>query len=174
MQNYDFERSFGFVLHETARLLGKRFDQQARRFGLTRAQCAALVFLSRNEGINQAGLADLLEMEPISLARLIDRMEQAGWVARQADPGDRRARLLFMTEKAKPIFDQILLVARETRMEALAGLSDEDRDRLIDLLLRVRANMIQKGPLPAVERAAVALPFGDEKTAVNKEEGVRV
>lgn len=173
MQDYDFERSFGFVLHETARLLGKRFDQQARRFGLTRAQCAALIFLSRNEGINQAGLADLLEMEPISLARLIDRMEQAGWVVRRADPGDRRARLLFMTDKAKPVFDQILLVAQETRAEALAGLSDQDRDQLIDLLLRVRANITQKGPLPAVDRAALALQLTDEKTAVNTEEGVR-
>jgi DNA-binding MarR family transcriptional regulator len=164
MGDYDFERSFGFVLHETARLLSKRFDQQARRFGLTRAQCAALVFLSRNEGINQSGLAELLEMEPISLARLIDRMEQAGWVERRADPGDRRARLLYMTAKAKPVFDKILLVGQETRTEALAGLTDTERDHLIDLLLRVRGNLTQKGPVPtpaASERA----PRRDEQGA---------
>lgn len=154
MSDYNFERSFGFVLHETARLLSKRFDQQARRFGLTRAQCAALVFLSRNEGINQAGLAELLEMEPISLTRLIDRMEQAGWVERRLDPSDRRARRLFMTDKAKPIFAQILEAGLVTRTEALAGLSERDRDQLIDLLLRVRANLTQKAPSANIDGAA--------------------
>lgn len=171
MVDYDFERSFGFVLHETARLLSKRFDQQARRFGLTRAQCAALVFLSRNEGINQTGLAELLEMEPISLARLIDRMEQAGWVERRADPGDRRARLLFMTAKAKPVFDKILLVGQETRTEALAGMSDVDRDRLIDLLLQVRANLTQKSPALGQAKGD-AKPRHDDHDAWTKEEGV--
>jgi DNA-binding MarR family transcriptional regulator len=71
-------------------------------------------------------------------------------VERRADPGDRRARLLFMTDKAKPIFDKILLVGQETRTEALAGVADEDRDRMIDLLLRVRANLTQKAPADAV------------------------
>lgn len=145
MTTYDFERSFGYLLHETARLLGKRFDQRARALGLTRAQCQVLVHLVRHEGINQARLAEVMELEPISLARLIDRMEQAGWVERRADPSDRRARLLFMTDKAKPMFDQILAVGQETRAEAFAGLSPEDRERLIDLLLHVRRNLSKAG-----------------------------
>src|SRR5271166_5890619 len=78
MINFDFNRSFGFVLHETARLLSKRFDQRAKCLGLTRAQIQLMAYLVYHEGINQTGLADLLEIEPISLARLIDRMEQAG------------------------------------------------------------------------------------------------
>lgn len=155
MRSYDFERSFGYLLHETARLLGKRFDHRARALGLTRAQCQVLAHLVRNEGINQARLAEFMELEPISLARLIDRMEQAGWVERRADPSDRRARLLYMTDKAKPMFDEILALGQETRAEAFAGLSLEDRERLVDLLLHVRRNLSKAGgetgePRPAV------------------------
>jgi MarR family transcriptional regulator, transcriptional regulator for hemolysin len=152
MSNYDFDRSFGYVLYETARMLGKRFDQRARCLGLTRAQCQVLVYLVNHEGINQVGLADLLELEPISVARLIDRMEQAGWVERRPDPADRRARLLYMTEKAKPIFDDILTVGSETRAEALAGLSAEDREHLLDMLLRVRSNLSDKSTGGSPER----------------------
>jgi DNA-binding MarR family transcriptional regulator len=154
MATYDFERSFGYVLFETARLMSKRFDQRARTLGLTRAQCQVLVRLVQHEGINQARLAELAELEPISLTRCLDRMEQAGWIVRRADPTDRRARLLFMTEKAKPLFDQVLEVGYETRAEALAGLTLADRDRLVDLLLQVRGNLSEKGL--AVERVPQA------------------
>jgi MarR family transcriptional regulator, transcriptional regulator for hemolysin len=162
MQNYDFERSFGVVLHETARMLSKRFDQRARRLGLTRAQCQVLVALFRNEGMNQSRLAEHLEIEPISIARLIDRMEQAGWVERRPDPADRRARRLFMTSKATPVLEQILSLAQETRAEALAGLSAADRDRLVDLLLRVRGNLTQRAPVaaPAEAEERVAAEVG--------------
>jgi DNA-binding MarR family transcriptional regulator len=151
----DFEHSFGYVLFETARLMSKRFDQRARHLGLTRAQCQVLVHLARVEGINQAGLAELLELEPISLARCLDRMEQAGWIERRPDPSDRRARLLYMTDKAKPLFDRILTLGYETRMDALSGLAPDDRERLLDLLQRVRGNLIEHGPAVA-ERAALA------------------
>ncbi|HXQ51716.1 MAG TPA: MarR family transcriptional regulator [Stellaceae bacterium] len=142
---YDFERSFGYVLFETARLMSKRFDQRARRLGLTRAQCQVLVLLVKHEGINQAGLAELLELEPISLARCLDRMEQAGWIERRADPTDRRARLLYMSDKAKPVFDGILELGYETRMEALSGLTPRESEHLLDLLQRVRGNLAEKG-----------------------------
>ncbi len=142
---YDFERSFGYVLFDAARLLSKRFDQRARSLGLTRAQCQLLARLAQHEGINQARLADLLELEPISLARLIDRMEQAGWIERRPDPTDRRAWLLYMSDKARPLFDRIIEVGYETRTDALAGMSAEDRERLLDLLLQVRRNLSEKG-----------------------------
>jgi MarR family transcriptional regulator, transcriptional regulator for hemolysin len=149
----DFERVFGFVLYEAARLYSKRFDQKARALGLSRAQCHVLVRLALNEGTNQARLAELLELEPISLARMVDRMEQAGWVERRADPDDRRARLLYLTPKAKPIFERILALGAETRGEALMGISQADRDRMIDLLSQVRRNLSEHGaPMP--ERAA--------------------
>ena len=144
-QTHDFERAFGFVLHEAARLLSKRFDQKARAIGLTRAQCSVLFRLSMQEGMNQARLAELMEVEPISLARLLDRMEQAGWVERRADPADRRARRLYMTAKAKPVLERMLAVGLETRGEALAGISQADRDRMIDLLIQVRRNLSERG-----------------------------
>ncbi len=144
-QTHDFERAFGFVLHETARLLSKRFDQKARAIGLTRAQCSVLFRLSMQEGMNQARLAELMEMEPISLARLVDRMEQAGWIERRADPADKRARRLYMTAKAKPVYERMIAVGLETRGEALAGISQADRDRIVDLLIRVRRNLSERG-----------------------------
>jgi DNA-binding MarR family transcriptional regulator len=156
MTDTDLERSFGFILHETARLLSRRFDQRVKSIGLTRAQCQALAYLARNEGINQTGLAELMDIECISLARLVDRMEQAGWVERRPDPTDRRARLLFMTEKAKPIFARIRAVGQEVRKEALAGLPAGDAEHLLDLLLQVRANLSDR-PEAAAAREAVAV-----------------
>jgi len=138
---FDFNRSFGFVLHETARLLSKRFDQRSKCLGLTRAQCQVLAYLVYHEGINQAGLAELLEVEPISLARLLDRMAQAGWIERRPDPQDRRAWQLFITDKAKPLFTEMIAIGREVRAEALAGFTPEESDRIMELLLRARHNL---------------------------------
>ncbi|HXE29294.1 MAG TPA: MarR family transcriptional regulator [Stellaceae bacterium] len=139
--SFDFNRSFGFVLHETARLLSKRYDQRSKSLGLTRAQCQVLAYLVYHEGINQAGLAELLELEPISLGRLVDRMAQAGWVERRPDPQDRRAWQLFITEKAKPLFVEMVAIGREVRAEALAGFTPEEGDRIMELLLRARHNL---------------------------------
>src|SRR5712664_4604075 len=138
----DLDRSFGFLVHDVARLFGRRFNQRALLFlGLTRAQCRTLGYLARNEGINQAGLADLLEIRPMTLVRQIDRMEEAGWIERRPDPTDRRARRLFLTAKARPILGRIWNVATETRDEALALLSAGEAATLIDLLHRVHATL---------------------------------
>ena len=84
----DLDRSFGFLVHDVARLFGRRFNQRALLFlGLTRAQCKVLGYLARNEGINQAGLADLLEIKPMTLVRQIDRMEEDGWIERRPAAG---------------------------------------------------------------------------------------
>jgi MarR family transcriptional regulator, transcriptional regulator for hemolysin len=141
MAEFDFNRSFGFVLYETARLLSKRFDQRSKSLGLTRAQCQALAYLVYHEGINQAGLAELLEIEPISLARLLDRMAQAGWVERRPDPQDRRAWRLFITDKAKPLFAEMIAIGREVRAEALNGFTTEESDTIMELLMRARRNL---------------------------------
>ena len=155
-KTHEFERAFGFVLYEAARLYSKRFDQKARALGLSRAQCHVLFRLAVNEGTNQARLAELLELEPISLARMIDRMEQAGWVERRADPADKRARLLYLTAKAKPIFERIVALGTETRGEALTGIAQADRDRMIDLLTQVRGNLSERGALEAERNNAGA------------------
>ena len=143
----DLDRSFGFLVNDVARLFGRRFDHNGRRLGLTRAQCRTLGYLARNEGVNQAGLADLLEIRPMTLVRQIDRMEEAGWIERRPDPADRRARRLFLTAKARPILGRIWNVANETRDEALALLSPGEADTLIDLLRRVHATLSDRVPV---------------------------
>ena len=145
----DLERSFGFLVYDVARLFGRRFDHNGRRLGLTRAQCRTLGYLARNEGINQAGMADLLEIRPMTLVRQIDRMEEAGWIERRPDPADRRARRLFLTAKARPILGRIWDVANETRDEALALLSPAEAETLVDLLCRVHTTLSERVPFGA-------------------------
>src|SRR5437764_3938364 len=144
----ELDRSFGFLVTDVARLFGRRFDHNGRRLGLTRAQCRILGYLARNEGINQAGLADLLEIRPMTLVRQIDRMEDTGWIERRADPGDRRARRLFLTEKGRRVLTRIWDVASETRDEALARLSAAEADQVIELLRRVHATLSERVPPP--------------------------
>ena len=141
----DLDRSFGFLVHDVARLFGRRFNQRALLFlRLTRAQCKVLGYLARNEGINQAGLADLLEIKPMTLVRQIDRMEEDGWIERQPQPGDRRARRLVLTDKARPILARILDLSNEVRAESFAGLSKDEGKRLIELLRRVHGNLSER------------------------------
>ena len=165
------ERSFGFLVTDVARLFGRRFDHNGhdRRLGLTRAQCRTLGYLARNEGINQAGLADLLEIRPMTLVRQIDRMEDAGWIERQPDPTDRRARRLYLTAKARPVLSRIWTVANQTRDEALVHLSPGEADVLIDLLLRVHETLSYRVPVdsaaaspPPTQPRPVARPAGEE------------
>ena len=159
----DLDRSFGFLVHDVARLFGRRFNQRALLFlGLTRAQCKVLGYLARNEGINQAGLADLLEIKPMTLVRQIDRMEEDGWIERQPQPGDRRARRLVLTDKARPILARILDLSNEIRAESFAGLSKDDGKQLIELLRRVHGNSRHGGhtyqpPQPQLDEHATIL-----------------
>lgn len=148
-------RSFGFVLQDVARLMRRNFNRRVQALGLTQAQWQALVQISRNEGMSQAALADLLEVHPISVARLIDRMESAGWVERRRDPADRRALCLHLTPKAAPILHDMWALAAETRAEATAGLSEDDRARLLAILLHMRGN------LAAPDTQAAAPPPGE-------------
>jgi DNA-binding MarR family transcriptional regulator len=137
-----------------ARLLRKRFDQRVRGLGLSRAQWQLLAHLQRHEGINQSGLAELLELEPITVARLIDRMEEAGWVERRPDPADRRAHRIFMTERARPLLARLRALGESVRNSALCGLAAADRDRLLDALLHIRGNLTERTPRPAAARPA--------------------
>src|SRR5258708_15636731 len=103
MTQPSLDRSFGVLLHDIARLLRKRYEQRARPLGLTRAQWQVLAHLQRHEGINQSGLAELLELEPMTIARLVDRMEEAGLVHPLADPADPRAQRRLPTQRAQPL-----------------------------------------------------------------------
>jgi MarR family transcriptional regulator, transcriptional regulator for hemolysin len=166
----DPNRSFGFLVHDVARLYGRRFDRNGRRLGLTRAQCRTLGYLARNEGINQAGLADLLEIRPMTLVRQIDRMQEAGWIERRPDPTDRRARRLFLTDKARPVLGRIWDVSSETQDQVLASLSPDEAEQLIDLLRRVHGSMTDRAPSRPL--AATIRPLMP-KSSVPVSEGTR-
>jgi MarR family transcriptional regulator for hemolysin len=146
------DRNLGFLLHDAARLLRKRFEQKARSLGLTRSQWQVLAHLARHEGIHQGALAEILEIEPITLVRILDRLQVAELIERRPHPTDRRVRLLFLTELAHPILDTMRELGAETRKEALAGVSAADQERLIEILLAMRANLT--APHSSSERTA--------------------
>jgi MarR family transcriptional regulator for hemolysin len=127
---YDPGRNFGFLLHDVARLLRKRFDQRARSVGMTRAQWAVLAYVERNEGLRQRELADLLEVEPITVGRLVDKLAAAGLLERRADPGDRRAHRLHLLPAAHPALEQMKTVGSEIRIDTLRGLSRPEIDAI--------------------------------------------
>jgi MarR family transcriptional regulator, transcriptional regulator for hemolysin len=139
-------RTLGFVLNDVARLMRKRFEQRARAasLGLTRAQAAVLANLARQEGINQVSLAQILELEPITLARLLDRLQAAELIERRPDPKDRRAHLLYLTDAAYPLLDRIFALAAEVRQDALAGIAEPDRNLLLEMMLKMRVNLIEQ------------------------------
>ncbi|MGQ9368683.1 MarR family winged helix-turn-helix transcriptional regulator [Azospirillum sp. ST 5-10] len=146
--------SLGFLIGDVARLMRRRFDQRARASGLSRAQWQALFHIAREEGSKQAHLAECLDVEPITLTRLLDRMEEGGWVERRPDPGDRRARLLYLTDKARPALGEMRQLAEEIYEEALAGLTPEARAALVAALGHMRANLCERSAEERAERPA--------------------
>jgi MarR family transcriptional regulator, transcriptional regulator for hemolysin len=155
-------RTLGFVLNDVARLMRKRFEQRARAaaLGLTRAQAAVLANLARQEGINQVSLAQTLELEPITLARLLDRLQAAGLIERRPDPKDRRAHLLYLTSSAYPLLDRIFALAAAVREDALVGIPERERDLLLDMMIAMRANLT----VQANEADAAGAPSPVERT----------
>jgi DNA-binding MarR family transcriptional regulator len=134
-------RNFGFLVKDVSRLSARNFERHAKALKLTLSQCRVLFYLSRNEGINQIQLALLTETDPMTLVRILDRMEKDRWIERRADPDDRRARRLYLQAAATPILEQIWKMVDHSRTEAMAGLGAADQKLLIDLLERVRANL---------------------------------
>jgi DNA-binding MarR family transcriptional regulator len=134
---------FGYLLNDTARLLRRRFEQKAGDYNITSAQWRAMAQLSRNDGLTQVALAHLLEIEPMSVCRLVDRMEAGGFVTRQPDPADKRAKLVCLTEKSRALLDVIRVVAMEVYEDAFSGFDEQERSRLVGELNRINANLSQ-------------------------------
>ncbi len=137
--------TLGFMLHDASRLMRRRFVQRARDAGLplNRSEAMVLGEIARTEGVNQATLAARLDMEPISLVRLLDRLEAMGLAERRPQPRDRRSRTLWLTEAGQPMVERIQAIRREVRAEALSGLSPDAAARLNEALLRVRASLAE-------------------------------
>ena len=132
---------FGYLLNDTSRLLRRCFEQKAADYNITSAQWRAMAQLSRNDGLTQVALAHLLEIEPMSVCRLIDRMEAGGFVTRHPDPADKRAKLVYLTDKSRALLDIIRVVAMEVYEDAFAGFDEEERLRLVGALNRINANL---------------------------------
>lgn len=133
----------------------RRFEQRAGALGMTLPQCRALVYLAMHEGLSQVRLAELTDIEPMTLVRILDRMETDGWLERRIDPADRRARRLHLKAKAKPLVDTIWNLADLTREEAFFGMSKKQAGGLIASLDRVRSNFVALEPLQPASQAAV-------------------
>ncbi|EEW25640.1 MarR family winged helix-turn-helix transcriptional regulator [Rhodobacter ferrooxidans] len=137
--------SLGLLLHDAARAMRKRFEQRSEALGLSSAQWRLLLHVSREGRAVQSRLADLLEIEPISVSRLLDRMERAGWVMREADPLDRRVRVVVPTAKALQARDNIRAMADAVYDQALAGLSPAERAALVAGLATIVTNLAVSG-----------------------------
>ncbi|HEY1609058.1 MAG TPA: MarR family transcriptional regulator [Paraburkholderia sp.] len=145
---FDLEQRFGFLIAEVGRLSGRRYDDLARAsLELTRAQCRMIAYLAHYGDMNQARLAELLDVAPISASRLVERLEEGGWVVRTDNPNDRRELQVSLTGKAEAVLTRARRVGDEVAAEALAGFTPEEAEQFSAMLQRVRANL---GPL--VER----------------------
>lgn len=135
------QETLGFLLADVSRLMRRAFQQRLEGSELTLAQARVLVNISRRQGIRQVDLAELLEIQPITLARLIDQLAAGGLVERRSDPHDRRAYQLFLTSAASPQLEAIARVGEAIRMDALKGLDDKAYQQFLVVLRRLRDNL---------------------------------
>ncbi|MGU7772103.1 MarR family winged helix-turn-helix transcriptional regulator [Burkholderia sp. MR1-5-21] len=140
-----YENRIGYLIADVARQYGRLYDRRARQLGVTRAQSRVIAYLTWKGEMNQARLAEWLDITPISLTRLLDRMESCGWIERVANDDDRRAFVIRLTDKSREIFPQMLEVGDTVADDGLRGLSRDERDTLIRLLGRVRQNLNDSG-----------------------------
>ena len=131
----------GYRLADNSRQLRRLFDERVRELGITGPQARLLLSLERHPDQNQAFYAERLEIEPITLTRIVDRLEDAGWIARQADPADRRARILHLTDKSRGIVTRLRVNVEGLFDEMLTGFAQAERDLFAQMLGRIAANL---------------------------------
>lgn len=138
------ENNLGSMLADVSRLMRRSYDERARSIGATRPQWLVLTTLARNEGINQGGLAELLDVESITLCRMVDRLQDAGLVERRPDPADRRAWRLYLLPKAHDVISKLQPLGEQVMAVALEGLSNTDLDDLRRIVGRIRQNLARR------------------------------
>jgi len=136
----DHVRNFGFLLKDVSRKYSLRFEQLAQAMSLTHSNCKVLAYLERNEGVCQSRLAELTDIDPMTMVRILDRMEADGLLERTPDPEDRRARCLYLTPKSKPVLDEIWHIADQVIEEMFTGASKSEREVFIKMLGRINHN----------------------------------
>jgi len=141
MPSPSINREFAFLLNDVARLLRTYADHKAAQFGMTRAQWAVLVRLDRCQGLNQSELAELLDLQPITLTRLLDKLCDSGLIERRPDPTDRRAKRLFLTAAARPVLERLSTLGEETMASTLQGVERESVEQMVSKLAVVKDNL---------------------------------
>jgi MarR family transcriptional regulator for hemolysin len=160
MPQLPVKREIAFTIMDVARMLRTFADQRARQFGISRAQWAVLVRLNRTEGLKQSELAEILDLQPISLTRLLDRLAENGLIERRPDPHDRRANRLYLTPAARPLLKELADLGSDMMEDVLAGLPDKSNERLLHDLDTIRDNL----------RAVIGRQPGEQHTAKAKAE----
>jgi MarR family transcriptional regulator for hemolysin len=140
-QTLSSNREFGFLLSDAARALRTVVDQRAREFGMTRAQWSVLARIQRREGLSQSDLASEIDIAPITLARLIDRLASTGLVERRPDPADRRINRLYLTPAALPVLEQLAVTGEEVMRCALSGLDERLISEFSRHLMTIKSNL---------------------------------
>ena len=135
------KREIAFTIMDVARLLKTYADQRARQFGISRAQWAVLIRIERTEGLKQSELAELLDLQPISLTRLLDRLADNGLIERRADPNDRRANRLYLTAAAKPLLARLTELGGDMMETVLDGLDVKSIERMLKQLVTLKDNL---------------------------------
>ena len=135
------KREIAFNIMDVARMLRTYADQQARQFGISRAQWTVLVRLDRSEGLKQSELAEILDLQPISLTRLLDRLAENGLIERRPDPNDRRANRLYLKPAARPLLIELADLGQELMETVLEGLDDKANERLLRDLTTMKDNL---------------------------------
>jgi MarR family transcriptional regulator for hemolysin len=134
-------RDLAFTINDVARLLRNYADQKAAQFGMSRAKWAVLARLDRFEGLKQAELADMLDLQPISLTRLLDGLSNNGLIERRPDPDDRRAKRLYLTQAARPLLEQLSTLGEELTEAAFAGMDEAEEAVLLQRLSAIKENL---------------------------------
>jgi MarR family transcriptional regulator for hemolysin len=134
-------RELAFAINDVARLLRTYADHAAGRFGMTRAKWAVLARLDRFEGLKQTELAEMLDLQPITLTRLLDGLADNGLIERRPDPDDRRAKRLFLTPAARPLLERLTALGEDLMETALTGLTPSDIEALLGRLGTVKENL---------------------------------
>ena len=154
----DAHHNCGFLLKDASRLLSRDFERRCAEVGLTSPQCRVLGHSQRSQGISQARLAEFTDSDPMTLGRLLARMEASALVERRADPCDGRANSLYLGPRAGPLLDEVWRLSERTGVVALAGLDAVDRGKLVALLQRIRHNLEAPVPEAAAGNQLAARP----------------
>lgn len=141
MPQLPLKREFAFTIMDVARLIKTYADQRARQFGISRAQWAVLIRIERTEGLKQSELAEMLDLQPISLTRLLDRLADNGLIERRADPNDRRANRLYLKPAAKPLLGQLAALGTDMMGTVLKGVDEPAIELMLKELGRVKSNL---------------------------------